>query len=145
MRCLPTVSEGLAAGSVQVKRDADGLSKSQRKKLARSRKPASMVRAAGDGSFVVMDAAGDTVATYRKRVLEDMLVQCYQLRPDDARRMCMCFGLDPRPAGGLRQASCPCPQDSGHASSDGRWHKFPKGFSFAVAERYEDFRQPGGR
>ena len=90
-----------------------------------------------------MDVIGDELVVqlrdgeerrYEKRVLVYMLVKIYSIDVQKARQMCFGFGLDPRPRPRQRMMSCSC-----GGKMEDVFHKFPKGFTFAVRDKYEQF------
>lgn len=86
-----------------------------------------------DGFVEVTTKSGD-VYRYTTKVLEAMLVKLHGFSAQKAMKMCLGFGMDPRPRPKQRMQSCNC----GGSASD-EYHRFPHGFSFTVKEKYADF------
>ena len=97
-------------------------------------------RADGKALVELADGVATVKATdgrarkYKIRVLQMMLVKLYKFTSEKAPKMCLGFGLDPRKRPTQRMQSCDC----GGEMSD-PFHAFPKGFTFSVAEQYEEF------
>lgn len=94
-----------------------------------------LVSRVGD-EFVIEDKAGGKIK-YKKSVLVEMLVKIYDMSRKTAEAKCFGFGLDPRRSPVLRMKSCGC---GNSADMKDDCHMFPKGFTFAVREKYSDFR-----
>ena len=86
-----------------------------------------------DGFVEVTTKSGD-VCRYKAKVLEAMLVKLHGFSAQKAVKMCLGFGMDPRPRPKQRMQSCAC----GGSASD-EYHRFPHGFSFTVKEKYAEF------
>jgi hypothetical protein len=112
--------------------DGVGLSNNARKKLMSTKSKSGMVAKSGD-MFTVTDRSQKAL-TYKESVLVDILVKVYSVDRKEAESKCFGFGLDPRKSVGERMTSCYC----GKASED-QCHRFPKGYTFAVKEKYADF------
>ena len=82
---------------------------------------------------VVTDRSGSR--RYRQSFLRKMLVKIWNFTEAQAASMCLGFGMDPQPRPKQRTKSCACSGAMGDPN-----HKFPSGFTFAVTEKYEDFR-----
>ena len=80
---------------------------------------------------------------YDTRVLTFMLVKLYQFSKERARSMCWGYGLDQRPKPKHRALSCQDVKARGHSAGQaGDCHSFPSGFSFAVNEKYQEYKKP---
>ena len=88
-----------------------------------------------DRNYVVVAAKDGSSQRFKADVLRKMLVEIWNFSEAQAAGMCLGFGMDPRPRPQQRMKSCVC----GGAMDDSR-HKFPKGFTFAVSDKYSDFR-----
>ena len=79
---------------------------------------------------------------YDTRVLAFMLVKLYQFSQERAQSMCWGYGLDQRPKPKHRALSCPVVKARGHSAGQaGDCHAFPSGFSFAVNEKYQEYKK----
>ena len=83
---------------------------------------------------------GDGMVFYEVAVLIFMLIEIYNYNPDKASKMCFGFGLDKRPQSFKRAKSCRTLKAEGHGAQ-GMYHDFPKGYSFSVEAKYEEFRK----
>lgn len=106
--------------------DGDAPSPKVQKKLSRDKE--GLVVKSGD-TFTVGDA------TYKKSVLVDILAKVYKVDRKEAEAKCFGFGMDPRPIVAQRMLSCYC-----GAEPEAQCHQFPRGYTFAVKDKYEDFR-----
>ena len=83
---------------------------------------------------------GDEVVFYEVAVLIFMLIEIYSYSPDKASKMCFGFGLDKRPQSQKRAKSYRTQRAEGH-NAQGVYHNFPKGYSFSVEAKYEEYRK----
>ena len=86
-----------------------------------------------DGIVEVTTKIGD-VQRYKARMREAMFVKFHGYSTQRATKMCLGFGMDPRPRPKQRMESCTC----GGSTSD-ECHRFPHGFSFTVKDKYAEF------
>ena len=81
---------------------------------------------------------------YEIKVLVFMLVKLYGYSMERARKMCWGYGLDQRPKPAHRARSCLDTSKDGHSKSHtGDFHDFPSGFSFAVRDKYNEYKKMG--
>ena len=119
---------------------ADGPSEGSKKLQTSDIRMKAKVKYLDNGSVSVETHHG--AVFYEIKVLVFMLVHLFSFPERKARKMCWGYGLDPRPKSKHRAQSCRDHSADGHSSTgSGEYHNFPNGFTFAIRDKYKEYRQ----